>query len=444
MLMQFSVENFLSFKDLATLSMLAGKWRAKDKNLDEAATFLVTDDIKLLKCAAIYGANASGKSNLLSALKFMKRFVLNSSKESQADERIETRPFRLLVGNENRPSKFEIIFAIEKSLYQYSFSANVEAIVEESLITVNSGETTVLFERAGKDITLSPDFPEGENLANKTRRNALFLSVCANFDGEISTKVLRWFRRVSVISGLQDVGLLNYTTGCLETDRRDRINSLLKGFDLGLDKISLGEEKHLDLPANASKELRSIVEGVKVLTKGHKYPRTINSHHKIFNEEGGEEGDAIFELDSDESAGTQKLVALSGPLVDTLEKSKILIVDEFDARLHPAITRKIVEIFNSNEINSRNAQLIVATHDTNLLNKELLRRDQIWFSEKDAYGASHLHSLVEYKIRNDASFEKDYFFGKYGGIPFFGNFRSILDFSDVDADDGFYADQFVN
>ena len=144
-----------------------------------------------------------------------------------------------------------------------------------------------------------------------------------------------------------------------------------------------------------------------------------------YNERDECVGDELFDLDLNESDGTRKAFALSGPLLDVLENGKVMIIDELDARFHPIITQAIVQAFHDKDINTKNAQLIFATHDTNLLDNKFLRRDQIWFTEKNKYGASDLYSLVDFKVRNDASFEKDYISGKYGGIPFLGGIKRL-------------------
>ncbi|AYN85729.1 ATP-binding protein [Pseudomonas aeruginosa] len=159
----------------------------------------------------------------------------------------------------------------------------------------------------------------------------------------------------------------------------------------------------------------------------------ISTEHKVFDENGKAAGLIEFDLEKNESEGTKKLVALSGPLIDVLENSLILFIDEFDARLHPVISKQLISIFNNSPKNNNNAQLIVASHDTNLLDKDLLRRDQIWFTEKDIYGSSHLNSLLEYRVRNDASFEKDYISGKYGAIPLLGD--SCMIFSESEHEE---------
>ncbi|EFM2218351.1 ATP-binding protein, partial [Escherichia coli] len=156
-------------------------------------------------------------------------------------------------------------------------------------------------------------------------------------------------------------------------------------------------------------------------------PLGISTTHNRFNDEGVFVDTINFELNENESEGTKKLIALAGPLMDTFDNSYILFIDEFDARLHPLITKQIVRMFNSLDINKNNAQLVVATHDTNLLDKDELRRDQIWFAEKDSLGGSHLKQLVEYKVRNDASYRKGYFEGDFGAIPMLGEPDIIFD-----------------
>jgi uncharacterized protein len=154
---------------------------------------------------------------------------------------------------------------------------------------------------------------------------------------------------------------------------------------------------------------------------------SIKTYHRRFDAANQHVDKVVFNLDEHESEGTKKLISLSGPLVDTLQRGRILIVDELDARLHPLLTQKIIRLFNDPRSNPNHAQLIFATHDTNLLDNHLLRRDQIWFTEKDRQGASHLYSLADFKVRNDASFEKDYIQGRFGAIPYLGNLHFIVE-----------------
>jgi len=439
MFVQFSFKNYLSFKDEATLSMLAAKIKSKDKNLDKRSVFNAFPDIDLLKTGVIYGANGSGKSNVFSALSFMKRMVINSSKESQADEDINVLPFKLNPRYEDEPSSFEMIFIINNKLYKYTFAAVRNKITSETLSVIEKNkDEVILFERSAKEINVHKQFKEGIGLEKRTRKNALFLSVCANFDGEVSKSVIRWFRKIRVIQGMSDIGYLPFTVKLLDDEnKRKKIKSIIDMFDLDIVNISKSQVEQTE--KKESELLDAIFTTIKkdsrfknVSLPQHN-PLGVSTTHNRFNDDGVFVDTINFELGENESEGTKKLIALAGPLMDTFDNSYILFIDEFDARLHPLITKKIVRMFNSLDINKNNAQLVVATHDTNLLDKDELRRDQIWFAEKDSLGGSHLKQLVEYKVRNDASYRKGYFEGDFGAIPMLGEPDIIFE-SDRDSD----------
>lgn len=422
MLVQFSVGNFLSFKDVATLSMVA----SSIKEFGDTNLFKINDKLNLLKSTVIYGANASGKSNLFKGMAFARNFILNSSKETQATEDINITNFKLSVETENMPSFFEFIFIQEGIRYRYGFQVNKTEVCEEWLFYTPKTKEVKLFIREKNTFQCGSSFKESKDLKEKTRKNALFLSVVAQFNGEISTKILTWFTHFHVVSGLNDTNFLPYTLRKLEEETfKDEILRFLKIADLGIENIYL-IKKEIDLqklPADLPEQIKSeLVEGaiqIGVQTSHIKYDKekNIKSHVK-------------FELDEEESKGTQKFFALSAPIIDTLKNGKILVIDELDARLHPLLTKYLIRLFNSNEHNKFNAQLIFVSHDTNLLNRDLFRRDQIWFTEKNREGATNLYSLVEYKVRKvrkDASFEKDYILGKYGAIPFINELDSWVE-----------------
>jgi AAA15 family ATPase/GTPase len=423
MLLQYSVQNFLSFKDEVTLSLLASKRRSKNRALDASAVFEASPELRLLKCAVIYGANNSGKSNLIKSMGVLKQLVLNSSRESQASESIKVAPFLLNPETVGKASSFEIIFVQEGFLYQYELSANSVNVEKERLTRkalAKNATPVELFVREGDEIKLGRSFKEGKDLQRKTRSNALFLSVCANFDGPISGIVLGWFSRLRIVSGLNDTGLTFTASKLEEPEIGARIQRLLKVFDLGIDRYEQGEEiPGLEISTDTSAlppEALPIAAFLKGLKRrpSHK----VISYHKMFTDQGEYAGDVAFDLSANESQGTKKLVALAGPLVDTFDNARVLVIDEFESRLHPNICKTILGMFNSSELNTSGAQLIAATHDTNLLDGDLLRRDQIWFAGRDKFGRSSLTSLIEYKVRNDASFEKNYLAGDYGGVPF--------------------------
>ncbi|MEH2111124.1 AAA family ATPase [Nostoc sp.] len=425
MLIEFSVGNYRSFKEQVTFSMVAANLVAKDKKLDENNVFEIDDDLKLLKSAAIYGANASGKSNLATALGFMRWFMINSSKETQSTEKIGIERFKLSTETEDKPSFFEIVFLINGKRYRYGFEATIEKVVSEWLFDVPKIKETRLFERKLNKISISKRF-KADGIQQKTRHNALFLSVSAQFNVEIAEIILDWLtNRVKIASGLDDSGYQRYTVSCLTNNKnKDEIFQLLKKLDLGFSDVKVKESQITAdfLPKELPDEIKNYI-----IKNGMTKVTSVQTMHQKFNAEGNPVSTEIFDLDNQESEGTQKVFALAGPLVDTLKNGKVLIIDEFDARIHSLISRAIVELFNSNETNPNNAQLIFMTHDTNLLNNKLFRRDQIWFTEKNRYGATDLYSLAEYNVSNDASFESDYIQGRYGAIPYIGNLNHLID-----------------
>jgi hypothetical protein len=402
--------------------MVAAKISAKDKKLDEQNVFQADERLKLLKSAAIYGANASGKSNLGKALKFMRSFISNSSKDTQETEDIPIENFRLNTETELKPSYFEIVFLMDGKVYRYGFEVNKKEVISEWLFYVPTIREVTLFQREENIIDSKPAFKGGSKFKNNVRDNALFLSVAAQFNIEIAKKILNWLINLNVTSGLDDINLSGYTIHCFENNNnRDRIIQLVKKLDLGIDdlevnKIELTEEA---LPKEMSKELKD-----RILRDTSAY--SIGTVHRKYNAEGEQVSTESLDMVEHESEGTQKLFALAGTLIDTLESGRILVIDELDARLHPLVTREIISLFNSNQTNPRNAQLIFMTHDTNILSHKFFRRDQIWFAEKDKFGATHLYSLAEYKIRNDASFENDYIQGRYGAVPFIGDLSHLI------------------
>jgi AAA15 family ATPase/GTPase len=241
---------------------------------------------------------------------------------------------------------------------------------------------------------------------------------------------MKWFQNFNIISGLSHDNYRAVTFAMLDKPELNEIlTSYFAGINLGFDKIKLERkdfnpaELPADLPEDLIKQLVTDLEGKKMVNL-----RTI---HKVFDDKHNFVKEVEFDARRQESSGTNKIIDLSGPIFDTLTNGGVLVVDELDAKLHPLLTLSIVRLFQNQEVNKMGAQLIFATHDTNILNICDLRRDQIYFVEKDKYGASDLYSLVEYnkdgKVRKDRSFEKDYINGRYGAIPYFGNLDKFLE-----------------
>ncbi len=427
MLIEFTVGNFRSFKEPVTLSMVAANTKARDPKVNENNTIIVDDKLTLLTSAAVYGANASGKSNLVGALGFMRRLVIDSSKESRADEPIDYHPFLLSTVTEDKPSLFQVIFRLDDGItYRYGFEVNGQRVSAEWLFYAPSTKEARLFIRENDDIQIARTFKEGKGLEVKTRSNALFLSVAAQWNGAIAIKILSWFSMLAIISGLDDNAYGRFTRERFADGKlKDQIVELIKELDLGISDIFSEEidKSQVVLPKDMPDDLKTFVMN----NINNNSLLKIRTVHTKWDADGKPVKSEVFGLSENESEGTQKLFSLAGPLLDALARGRILIVDEMEARLHPLMTRAIIQKFNSLENNPKRAQLIFTTHDTNLLSNKCFRRDQIWFVEKDHQGSSHVYSLAEIKIkvRNDASFESDYIEGRYGAIPYLGKMQQI-------------------
>ncbi|MDM8523229.1 ATP-binding protein, partial [Desulfococcaceae bacterium HSG8] len=258
-----------------------------------------------------------------------------------------------------------------------------------------------LFIREAGNFEIGNNFKEGKGLDTKTRDNALFLSVVAQFNGQISKTILKWFRNFNIISGFEEYGdiTIKYMEKGESCSRR--VSEFLAVADLGI--LSANIAKAAALPANISQSLRTEHMDIKTL-------------HQKYDENRKAIGFENFELEENESKGTQKIFSLAGPILNALDRSEILLIDEMDAGLHPLIAKFIIQLFNS-EDNPNNAQLILNTHNIYILNSKLFRSDQIWFAEKDRYGGTDLYSLFDYKVKNDDSYGDDYILGRYGAIP---------------------------
>lgn len=423
-LIEFSVANFRSFRERATFSLVASrKITSRDSRLDKANVLEVSEDLSVLRSAAIYGANASGKSNFLTAVRFMRLMVRNSSRETSASEPIAVEAFQL--DGRKAPSHFEIVFLLEDTTYRYGFEVDPSSVHHEWLFATTTGKERKCFTRTAGDIEVSPTlFKEGKGLEDRTRPNALFLSVVAQFNGKTSTAIQSWFSKsLRLISGLDDVGYKSYTQKkCSNEAHRASIADFVRKMDVGIEDVLVSAVPLKEsLPAEIPEDLRNVL-----LKHLDQETTNVTTVHKTFDSDGQPSGTVNFDIDTHESQGTKKIFSLAGPLLDTLDNGRVLFIDELDARLHPLITRSLVQLFNSVETNPKGSQLIFTTHDTNLLSADLLRRDQVWFCEKERNGGTKLYSLLEYKPRNDSSLAKNYIHGRYGAIPFVGDLTELL------------------
>ena len=422
MFLEFSVANFRSFKDRATLSMEA----TSDDWLEE--THVASVGVRrLARTVAVYGANAGGKSNLLLAMSTFREFLKNSSKNTQLGDRIPVTPFRLHTETERAPSHFEVVFAIDDIRYRYGFEATSEAVTSEWLFSQgDSIRETNLFTREGNRIEVADTFREGRSFEKFTRHNALFLSVVAQFNGETAGKIMGWMLRFKGISGISDQATLEFTVNLMSnSEYAPLILNLIRQADVGIESLKRMEVSPDQVVASLPK---GIPDGLRelFLQSASRGAYSIRTLHRRFDSTGQATDAVEFDFQTEESAGTQKLVAMAGPFLHTLREGSVLFVDELEARLHPLLTKALVGLFNS-AANTRNAQLIYATHDEGLLESKRTRRDQVWFVEKDPLGASRLYCLDEFKgVRKESKFSKEYLLGQFGGVPRLGDLEEAI------------------
>jgi AAA15 family ATPase/GTPase len=428
MLIQFTVGNYLSFKDKVTLSMEATSIKEHPENV------FVTPDgrYRLLKSVAIYGANASGKSNLMKAMMKMSSFIRLGIQYTSITK-LEVIPFKLSKETENTPSFFEIVFLIDNIKYRYGFEIDNDKVYSEWLFESKKEREKPLFIRENNIIEVFTAYKEGKGLEEKTGVNKLFLSVVDQFNGTVSKKIL---------AGLTS-GFNQFTA--LEHDQFSQINRLILGnkalrptANKLFKNIGLGFQDFLLIPTDSSfneNELSTPDGFLKYFDKAANSNKILfeaKTIHNKYNDKNELIGQELFDMTNDESKGTNKIFNCTALILSYLQSSSTVAIDELDSSLHPLMTLAITKLFNSNENNPKNAQLIFTTHDTNLLSKGGFRRDQIYFVEKDNYEASHLYSLAEFKepggkkVRKDRSFEEDYIQGRYGAIPFIGDFSKLL------------------
>ncbi len=398
MLISFSVENFLSFKEEATLSLVA----SNGKEMHDSHVFTPelkngVKSIDLLHSAVIYGPNASGKSNILESFAGMARMVSETTKEG---EKLPIVPFILNKKTEKSPSVFEVVMIIDGVRYQYGFSATKDIIHDEWLLAFPKGRTQIWFERIYNKKTKKHDYTLGDALKGRkevwresTRTNALFLHTSVQLNSEQLQPIYDWFaEKVWCISAM-NLSLKHSLDYCNEHGS-DNIISFLKAADLAIEGIEINK-------ADGGSDVKML--------------------HK------SEDNELINIPLNWESDGTKRMLSLAEPFLKILKNGEILAVDELNQRLHPRLMRYLIELFNNPQTNPNNAQLIFTTHAVSLLKNDIFRRDQIWFCERGKNQSSTLFPLNDFKPRKGhEDFEAYYMGGRYGALPFIGNFSEAI------------------
>lgn len=420
MLIEFSVSNFRSIRARQTLSLVAGTGdELRTANVLEPNAPATPD---LLRSAVVYGPNAAGKSNLILALQFIQSLVVNSAQRGQQGDKIPVTPFLMDDGDAaDMPSEFELVFVEQGVRYQYGVTLAQQRVETEWLIAYPKGSPQTWFER---DASSEDGWKFGTNFKGQrklwqesTRDNALFLSTAIQLKSEQLLPVFNWFReRLRVIAPYTGI---RPTFSLRECERdgavRNQIIDFLRSADLGIDGINVVRSKFDE--SRLPDDMPPVMKQEILTTMTDKEVTDIYVVHKT------QAGNNI-QLDlEDESGGTRQLFGLVGPLLDVLRNGLILVIDELDTSLHPALMRKLVQMFHDPTTNRNNAQLIFSTHDTTILDREVFRRDQVWFVEKDRQLQTRLYPLTDFSPRKDENFGRGYLQGRYGALPFIGEWR---------------------
>ena len=418
MLIEFTVSNFRSIHEPQTWNMVASPAL---KEWEDQNTFLapgINKGTRLLRAAALYGPNAAGKSTLVDALAFVKGQVVNSARESQQGDLIPVVPFKLTAETRAADSEFSVLFIEAGIRYEYGFRCNTLRFTEEWLYSYPLGRPQKWFHRLYDPQTeldtyapFSDHFLGGSQRhvwAKETRPNALYLSRCMQSNNTQLKPVFDWFsKRLRVISRPDTLRNDFTVKACENPEAQAEILKFLNAADLSIDGIRLEHQPFSSdmLPPGMPEALRQ------ELTASFKGKELTSLKFQRRDTSTGE----LIEFDEDEeSDGTRSLFAFAGPWMDVMNHSRVLVVDELDSSLHPLVVRHLVSLLLHN---NSHAQLLFTTHDTTLLSQKLLRRDQVWFIEKNSAREARLYPLSDFSPRENEAIERGYLNGRYGGIP---------------------------
>lgn len=427
MLIEFKVANYRSIAKEQILSLIPDKRKS-----DFTSNIMLNGKHKALNAIALYGANASGKSNLLLSMSLLDKLI-NLSGASSSTTKLPYDPFLLQEGWQKRPTYFEITFIIDEVRYRYGLEYHQDRVTSEWLYRKTAGREVNVFLREDEIIDTSSALKGNTRVIDaaieSTRPNALFLSMCDNFNIKEAKTIFQWFRKFQMIDGLniETIGTVHMWE---DADYREKIRTYMSKLDLGLADVDV-ITKNFDtseLPDSLSDGMKSQL--TKQLSGAKSFD--IIAKHKFFSQEGAVTDELLsWKFAERESAGTNKAFQLSGPVLWTLTNGGVLIIDEIEAKLHPIMTLETINLFLDKQTNPNNAQLIFATHNTNLLTYSELRRDQIYFCEKNTREATEIYSLSDFvylddsKERPDTDKEKRYIEGRYGAVPVLSDFHSL-------------------
>jgi AAA15 family ATPase/GTPase len=427
MLLRFRFSNFKSFRDQQELSLVA------DSRLDRSDV-LSSPAVKepVLPACAIYGANASGKSNVLQALRFVERAVLQSHRRWEPGSRIPLQAFRGNQGD-NQESTFELDFIVGSTRFQFGFKSTGAEIKEEWLQSYPNGRKQTLYNRTAQNQIAFGRNLGGDNktIASLVRPNSLFLSAAAQNNHEALLPVYGWFQRsIHFLLDTKQSHTPQTIRMCADEASRRELSDLMSFADLGIVSLSF-EKDRVEMTDKVRSAMDALMTALEIPESARADARVpeISENVRLIHKFG----DVLIPFDfDDESQGTLAYFAVLGPIIRALEGGSTLVIDELDSSLHPSLTSFLVRAFSDKASNPKSAQLIFNTHDINLLSDGALKKDQIWFTEKDRQGVSHLFPLTDFKMRADENFGKRYLQGRFGAVPFINSER-LIDVLGIDA-----------
>lgn len=425
MIIDFSVANFRSFRGEQRVSFVASnQYKDLPENLiDPGLEGAEFKNLRLLKGLALYGANAAGKTNVLHALRFLADMVEDSATDLDEGDPTGVEPFALAKETAMEPSEFTLRFVVGGVRYHFVLVLDKDRVLFESLSAFPKGREQVWYEREWDDekesYDWSParptDYRRDPNRVKYTRDNALYLSTAVKFNDEQLKPIYLWFKeKVRFLRLNAHFPPLSprFTVKRVMEDPNDRarITRLLQHADIGILSAKANERELTrgDLPKDMPE---AVVE--KILEN--------NKHFEITLGHRGAEGQEFALPWEEESSGTQQLFALAGPWLDILKNGYFAGLDEIESSMHPSMVSALLKLIFSEKANPNGAQLLFTTHNPLLLDTEVMRRDQVWFADKDEEGATHLYPLTDYKPRNKESLVRGYMSGRYGAIPFIPN-----------------------
>jgi len=425
MLIEFAVKNYRSIKNQQTFSMVS----ASSNELQKTNTTTILEGrLDLVRTAAVYGPNASGKSNLIKALQTMIAIVLWSAQSQRGDD-VPVTPYLFDAATQVQPTEFEVHLVAENVRYQYGFVASKTQILEEWLYAFPKGRAQTWIDRKFNLQTAQYEWGNTEKLIGTkylwqeaTRPNALFLSTAIQLNSVQLQPVFDWFQSTVQIYGstplTPEITISQVNSG----EGKQQVVNFLQAADFAIADLEIERKYHYELKY----PMRPVGMTSKLLAE-----RAIDPDGEQFDIRTvhvGSNGERFLLDINEESDGTRKFFALAGPWLAALQKGSVLIVDELNEHLHPNLVKFLVQMFHDNTLNRHNAQLIFTTHETAILNQEVFRRDQIWFMEKDEFNATTLYPLSDFSPRKGIeNLEKHYLQGRYGGLPYFRSVSGLLE-----------------